>query len=306
MSGFCAFGDAGPDCIVEYLLCARPSARRQKCPFRRWAAVGDPGQLWRALPEALRKLDPVTLIRNPVMFVTEVGAALTTGLTLAHCSLFGRLITVWLWLTVVFANLAEAVAESRGRAQADTLRRTRQQTTARRLTGWTEGAAQSTCRQETVSAAVLQRGDHTIVDAGELIPGDDDVVQGVASVDESAITGESAPVIRESGGDRCAVTGGRHRRPADHCRRADRLLGTDQTALRRRGRFLQRRQRPPVRGSEFLDHVDRAAGGPGVDGQRRRARLHRAWHCSTSCRRSPSARWPTGCTDGAAVRFDLL
>jgi len=192
----------------------RPGRIRQQppdtggVPHRVGTGTLDPRQLWRALPEALRKLNPVTLIRNPVMFVTEVGAALTTGLTLAHSSLFGWLITVWLWLTVIFANLAEAVAESRGRAQADSLRRTRQQTTARRLIGWVEGASESAFQEETVPAAQLQRGDFTVVDAGELIPGDGDVVQGVASVDESAITGESAPVIRESGGDRCAVTGG--------------------------------------------------------------------------------------------------
>ena len=177
--------------------------------YRVGAGALDPRQLWRALPEALRKLNPVTLVRNPVMFVTEVGAALTTGLAAAQPSLFGWLITVWLWLTVVFANLAEAVAESRGRAQADSLRRTRQQTTARRLVDWDPQAAPDAgLREECVSAAELRRGDFTLVEAGELIPGDGDVVQGVASVDESAITGESAPVIRESGGDRCAVTGG--------------------------------------------------------------------------------------------------
>jgi K+-transporting ATPase ATPase B chain len=159
-----------------------------------------------ALPEALRKLDPRSLFRNPVMFVTEIGAALTTCLALWHPSLFGWLITVWLWLTVVFANLAEAVAESRGKAQADTLRRTRLQTDARKVPDWRAGGLD--LREEVVSASDLRRGDHVVVEAGQLIPGDGDVVEGVASVDESAITGESAPVIRESGGDRCAVTGG--------------------------------------------------------------------------------------------------
>ena len=176
--------------------------------YRVGAGTLDPRQLWRALPQALRKLNPVTLVRNPVMFVTEVGAALTTGLALATPTVFGWLITAWLWLTVVFANLAEAVAESRGRAQADSLRRTRRQTTARRLVGREPDLPAVSCAEEEVSAAGLRRGDLVVVEAGELIPGDGDVVQGVASVDESAITGESAPVIRESGGDRCAVTGG--------------------------------------------------------------------------------------------------
>ncbi|WTY78589.1 potassium-transporting ATPase subunit KdpB [Streptomyces phaeochromogenes] len=168
----------------------------------------DPTQLWRALPQALRKLNPVTLFRNPVMFVTEVGAALTTGIAVVNPSLFGWLITGWLWLTVVFANLAEAVAESRGKAQADSLRRTRQQTTAWRLVGWEPGAAGDAYVEETVAATELRRGDLVSVTAGELIPSDGDVIEGAASVDESAITGESAPVIRESGGDRSAVTGG--------------------------------------------------------------------------------------------------
>ncbi|MFF3949823.1 potassium-transporting ATPase subunit KdpB [Streptomyces sp. NPDC001902] len=163
------------------------------------AGLLDPGQLWLALPDALRKLNPVTLVRNPIMFVTEVGAALTTGLALVHPTLFGWLITVWLWLTVVFGNLAEAVAESRGKAQADSLRRMRKLTTARRLTE--DG-------EKVVHAIALRRGDTIVVEAGETIPGDGDVVEGVASVDESAITGESAPVIREAGGDRSAVTGG--------------------------------------------------------------------------------------------------
>ncbi|WUL28116.1 potassium-transporting ATPase subunit KdpB [Streptomyces sp. NBC_00353] len=168
----------------------------------------DPKQLWLALPQALRKLNPVALFRNPVMFVTEVGAALTTGIAVVHPNLFGWLITAWLWLTVVFANLAEAVAESRGKAQADALRKTRQQTTAWRLAGWEPGAAEDSYLEEAVAASELRRGDIVSVPAGDLIPGDGDVIKGAASVDESAITGESAPVIRESGGDRSAVTGG--------------------------------------------------------------------------------------------------
>ncbi|MGW6737205.1 potassium-transporting ATPase subunit KdpB [Streptomyces sp. NPDC055013] len=178
-------------------------------PARRiGAGLLDPKQLWIALPDALRKLNPVTLARNPVMFVTEIGAALTTGIALAHPTLFGWLITAWLWLTVVFANLAEAVAESRGRAQADTLRGMRRQTVARRLAGWEPGAAEGDYIEESVGAGQLRRGDVVVVEAGELVPGDGDVIEGVASIDESAITGESAPVIRESGGDRSAVTGG--------------------------------------------------------------------------------------------------
>ncbi|MFL4908018.1 potassium-transporting ATPase subunit KdpB [Streptomyces sp. MMS24-I2-30] len=177
-------------------------------PRRIGAGLLDPKQLWRALPAALRKLNPVTLARNPVMFVTEIGAALTTGIALADPSLFGWLITVWLWLTVVFANLAEAVAESRGRAQADSLRGMRRQTVARRLTGWRPGAAADACAEEAVGAGELHRGDLVVVEAEQTVPGDGDVVEGVASIDESAITGESAPVIRESGGDRSAVTGG--------------------------------------------------------------------------------------------------
>ncbi|MEU1600582.1 potassium-transporting ATPase subunit KdpB [Streptomyces sp. NPDC005708] len=178
-------------------------------PSRRiGAGLLDPKQLWQALPAALRKLNPVSLARNPVMFVTEIGAALTTGLAIAHPSGFGWLITAWLWLTVIFANLAEAVAESRGRAQADTLRGMRRQTVARRVVGWQPGAARGSYMEESVAAGELRRGDVVVVEAGELIPGDGDVIEGVASIDESAITGESAPVIRESGGDRSAVTGG--------------------------------------------------------------------------------------------------
>src|SRR6266567_456364 len=140
------------------------------------------------------------------MFVVEVGAALTTYTAIAKPSIFNAAIVVWLWLTVVFANLTEAVAEGRGKAQAETLRRTKRETVARRLIGWQPGQADS--REEEVPGTQLTLGDHVVVEAGQIIPGDGDVVEGVASVDESAITGESAPVIRESGGDRSAVTGG--------------------------------------------------------------------------------------------------
>ncbi|MEU6039075.1 potassium-transporting ATPase subunit KdpB [Actinomadura sp. NPDC047616] len=166
----------------------------------------DPRQLVRSLPDAVRKLDPRTLWRNPVMLIVEVGAVWTTVLAVARPSWFGWLITIWLWLTVIFANLAEAVAEGRGKAQADSLRRAKTDVMARRLVGWTAGRAGA--REERVGAPELQQGDIVVVDAGEIIPGDGDVVEGIASVDESAITGESAPVIRESGGDRSAVTGG--------------------------------------------------------------------------------------------------
>ncbi|MFI7210853.1 potassium-transporting ATPase subunit KdpB [Micromonospora maritima] len=168
----------------------------------------DPRQLVRSLPDALRKLDPRTLWRNPVMLIVEIGALFTTVLAVADPSVFAWAITIWLWLTVVFANLAEAVAEGRGKAQADTLRRAKQDTIATRLLGWAPGAAANRYRDEAVPAPQLKQGDIVLVEAGQIIPGDGDVVEGIASVDESAITGESAPVIRESGGDRSAVTGG--------------------------------------------------------------------------------------------------
>jgi potassium-transporting ATPase ATP-binding subunit len=165
----------------------------------------DPKQLITSLPGAVRKLDPRTMWRNPVMFIVEVGAVWATVLAVARPSWFAWLIVAWLWLTVVFANLAEAVAEGRGKAQADTLRRAKRDTIARRLTGWKPGGQLT---EESVPAPALRQGDHVVVEAGQIIPGDGDVVEGIASVDESAITGESAPVIRESGGDRSAVTGG--------------------------------------------------------------------------------------------------
>jgi K+-transporting ATPase ATPase B chain len=160
------------------------------------AGLLDPGQLWRSLPDALRKLDPRLLWRNPVMFIVEAGAVFTTVLSLVEPSLFAWLITIWLWLTVVFANLAEAVAEGRGKAQAAALRSAKQDTIAHLKDG------------RDLPAIDLKLGDVVVVEAGQIIPGDGDVIEGIASVDESAITGESAPVIRESGGDRSAVTGG--------------------------------------------------------------------------------------------------
>ena len=155
---------------------------------------------WDALPQAFAKLDPRHTFRSPVIFVVWVGSVLTTVLAVLDPSVFSISVTVWLWATVLFANLAEAVAEGRGKAQAETLRKTRTETTARRLRD--DGT------EEQVRGTELRLGDLVVVEAGQVIPGDGDVVEGVATVDESAITGESAPVIRESGGDRCAVTGG--------------------------------------------------------------------------------------------------
>ncbi len=168
----------------------------------------DPKMLWTSLPDAFKKLDPRVQIKNPVMFVVEIGSVLTVYDAIVQPSIFAWTITAWLWLTVLFANLAEAVAEGRGKAQAETLRRTKRETVARRLIGWKPGDSPSSLRLEQVPGTALTIGDYVVVEAGEVIPGDGDVVDGVASVDESAITGESAPVIRESGGDRSAVTGG--------------------------------------------------------------------------------------------------
>ncbi|MGW2922449.1 potassium-transporting ATPase subunit KdpB [Streptomyces angustmyceticus] len=160
----------------------------------------DPRQLITSVPDALRKLDPRVMVKSPVMFVVEIGSVLTTVFACTDPSdWFGWAIAAWLWLTVIFANLAEAVAEGRGKAQADTLRKAKTDTVARRL---------SDSGEEPVPGTGLRVGDLVVCEAGDVIPGDGDVVEGVASVDESAITGESAPVIRESGGDRCAVTGG--------------------------------------------------------------------------------------------------
>ena len=169
----------------------------------------DPAIVRPAIWESFRKLAPRHVIKNPVMFVVEIGSVLTTLILLRDLLAptagsqplwFTFNVSFWLWFTVVFANFAEAVAEGRGKAQAATLRKMRQETIARRLVNGR--------REETVSASALRKGDTVVVEAGEIIPGDGDVIEGIASVDESAITGESAPVIRESGGDRSAVTGG--------------------------------------------------------------------------------------------------
>src|SRR5712675_1995685 len=161
-----------------------------------WKIVG------RALWDALLKLNPRTMMSNPVMFVVEIGSAITTALLFKDGAdfKFNLQITLWLWFTVLFANFAEAMAEGRGKAQADTLRKARAETQAHRL--------RSDGNTECVASSKLRSGDLVVVTAGQLIPGDGEVIEGAASVDESAITGESAPVIREAGGDRSAVTGG--------------------------------------------------------------------------------------------------
>jgi K+-transporting ATPase ATPase B chain len=159
----------------------------------------DPAILRQATLGSLQKLDPRVQVKNPVMFVVLVGTVVTCIEAIAHPGIFSWSITIWLFLTVLFANFAEAMAEGRGKAQAETLRRMRAETEARRLRDGQE---------ERVPASTLVRGDMVVCEAGDVIPSDGDIVEGIASVDESAITGESAPVIRESGGDRSAVTGG--------------------------------------------------------------------------------------------------
>ena len=179
------------------------ASARTKAP-----SVFDRELLGPALAESFRKLSPRLVAKNPVMFVVEVGSALTSAVLLRDLLggssgvpiWFTANVTLWLWFTVVFANFAEAVAEGRGKAQANSLRRMRHETTAFRVT--------SGGRREEVAASSLRKGDLVEVEAGMWIPADGEIVQGIASVDESAITGESAPVIRESGGDRSSVTGG--------------------------------------------------------------------------------------------------
>ncbi len=180
----------------------RPS--RPVSPHRVQAGLLDPRMLCTSLPDSLRKLNPATLYKNPVMFLVEIGAVFTTVIAVADPSVFAWLIVIWLWLTTLFANVAEAVAEGRGKAQADALRRAKTDTIARRLVNRDD----FTGAVEPVLAPQLREGDVVVCEAGDMIPGDGDVIDGIASVDESAITGESAPVIRESGGDRSSVTGG--------------------------------------------------------------------------------------------------
>jgi potassium-transporting ATPase ATP-binding subunit len=160
--------------------------------------------LWQAAKESFVKLNPALLVKNPVIFIVAIGAAMTTiivftGILTGHYSSFNLQIAIWLWFTVLFANFAEAIAEGRGKAQAESLRKNRIQAKARRLSG---------TQEISVFATDLRKGEIVICEAGDIIPSDGEVIEGIASVDESAITGESAPVIRESGGDRSAVTGG--------------------------------------------------------------------------------------------------
>ncbi len=166
---------------------------------RTTSSILDPALIYPAIGESFKKLDPRGQWRSPVMFVVLLGAVCTSAITVGHFSSFNLQITLWLWFTLLFANFAEAMAEGRGRAQAETLRRMRTTTMARRLTH---------DREEKIPASALKKGDTVVCEANDTIPGDGDVVEGIASVDESAITGESAPVIRENGGDRSAVTGG--------------------------------------------------------------------------------------------------
>jgi potassium-transporting ATPase ATP-binding subunit len=184
---------------------ARSTPRRRPRPprarnTRPAETLFDPAIARRAVIQAFVKLDPRVMIRIPVMFLVEVGSVITTVDFIGHPSVFVGLVAAWLWATVLFANFAEAVAEGRGKAQADTLRRSRRETVAHRLSE--RGAL------ETVPSTELTVGDRCVVTANQVIPGDGDIVEGIAVVDESAITGESAPVVRESGGDRSAVTGG--------------------------------------------------------------------------------------------------
>jgi potassium-transporting ATPase ATP-binding subunit len=183
--------------VTEPLLISKKAVRARP--------LLDPPIVKRAIRDSFVKLHPRLMMKNPVMFVVEVGAAMTTieifkDLIMGHNIGFTFQISLWLWFTVLFANFAEAMAEGRGKAQADTLRKTKTETMAKRL--------KNGKKYEAVAATQLRRGDVVLVERGDIIPGDGDVIEGIASVDESAITGESAPVIRESGGDRSAVTGG--------------------------------------------------------------------------------------------------
>ncbi|HWF92456.1 MAG TPA: potassium-transporting ATPase subunit KdpB [Terriglobales bacterium] len=186
---------------VKSVQTGQPAEKPKKRPRKK--AIWDGKIVRRAIWDSFLKLDPRTMMANPVMFVVEIGSVITTALLFKGGNSFGfnLQITLWLWFTVMFANFAEAVAEGRGKAQADTLRKARSETLANRLIG-------SGSDIEQVASSKLRAGDLVLASAGELIPSDGEIIEGVASVDESAITGESAPVIREAGGDRSAVTGG--------------------------------------------------------------------------------------------------
>ncbi len=186
-----------PASETETIRLGQSPMKRRKRAVWEWKIVR------RAVWDALLKLNPRKMIRNPVMFVVEIGSVITTALLFKGGSAFkfNLQITLWLWFTVLFANFAEAMAEGRGKAQADTLRKARSETVANRLIGNDGGV-------EKIPSSKLKTGDLVFVSAGEFIPSDGEIIEGVASVDESAITGESAPVIREAGGDRSAVTGG--------------------------------------------------------------------------------------------------
>src|SRR5690242_12778349 len=183
--------------IMQTVRLGHSPMKPRKKAIWEWKIVG------RAIVDSLLKLNPRKMMGNPVMFVVEIGSVITTGLLFKGGTAFkfNLQITLWLWFTVLFANFAEAMAEGRGKAQADTLRKARSETIANRLTG-------SNGNFEKVPSSKLRAGDVVFVSAGEFVPSDGEILEGVASVDESAITGESAPVIREAGGDRSAVTGG--------------------------------------------------------------------------------------------------
>ena len=176
---------------------------------RKTLTLFDPALMRPALADAFRKLDPRVQWRNPVMFVVYVGSAFTSALALAQPGVFTIAVAVWLWFTVLFANFAEALAEGRSKAQAASLRGLKKQTWAKKLEGdYRHGELRTAMKWHPIEADSLRKGDVVLIEAGETIPADGEVIDGVASVDESAITGESAPVIRESGGDFSAVTGG--------------------------------------------------------------------------------------------------
>jgi potassium-transporting ATPase ATP-binding subunit len=176
---------------------------------RKSLTLFDPALMRPALADAFRKLDPRTQWRNPVMFVVYVGSAFTTGLAFAQPGAFTASVAVWLWFTVLFANFAEALAEGRSKAQAASLRGLKKKTWAKKLEGeYVRGVPRDAMKWHPLEADSLRKGDVVLIEAGDTVPADGEVIDGVASVDESAITGESAPVIRESGGDFCAVTGG--------------------------------------------------------------------------------------------------